>query len=347
MCTDVGASLRVLSDPDDFSRYSAVVAPNDARALARAQIKMLGMLDEWGKYAEDKGQSPTMPFAPTKEDVDFITARMYEKAEYRRKLGMMSRDIVQKSFSGERYLREHEQMLWIGKCHKLMDSRILGDLSEDPAEISDQLHLAAPVNDEVIPRSAAPSWRSASPSLRGRSPSPARTHDAMRSGSRLSEAMRSTSRLSTASTMNNPHTDFTVLNNMTHGQAQLTALPGYGYELSDLNPSSSSTTPTKRPTTSTSRRSRSRRNSRDYARSVRSTHTNGTSATAIAGGSSSNSNSGVLEFTSAMYKSPFDSPFAPPRDQRKVPKRRELRYRNSDVSVINLETVGRFLSPMS
>src|ERR1700761_3633469 len=41
VCTDVGASLRVLSDPDDFSRFSAVVAPNDARNLARAQINFL------------------------------------------------------------------------------------------------------------------------------------------------------------------------------------------------------------------------------------------------------------------------------------------------------------------
>jgi hypothetical protein len=29
---------------------------------------------------------------------------------------MKSRAIVQKSFSGDRYLREHEQMLWVGKA---------------------------------------------------------------------------------------------------------------------------------------------------------------------------------------------------------------------------------------
>jgi hypothetical protein len=46
---------------------------------------------------------------------------MYEKTEQRRKLGMMARSIVQKSFGGERYLREHEQMLWIGKaCHEML-----------------------------------------------------------------------------------------------------------------------------------------------------------------------------------------------------------------------------------
>jgi glycosyltransferase involved in cell wall biosynthesis len=158
VCTDVGASLRVLSDPDDFSRYSAVVAPNDARALARAQIKMLAMLDEWSKYANDApGVTREMPFSPTARDVEWITARMYAKQEERRKLGLMTRNIVQKSFSGERYLREHEQMLWIGKSRRMQEVRSYGDLSDDPADISLALHLNAPINEEMIPRSARPS----------------------------------------------------------------------------------------------------------------------------------------------------------------------------------------------
>lgn len=41
---------------------------------------------------------------------------MYEKTAERRALGMMARGIVQTSFSGERYLREDEQMLWVGKA---------------------------------------------------------------------------------------------------------------------------------------------------------------------------------------------------------------------------------------
>lgn len=117
MCTDVGASLRVLTDPDDNERYSEVVAPNDPYALARAQINILAMLDQWSVYAEDNPShpAPILPVKPTSADVEIITRRMYEKAPQRRKLGMMARNIVQKSFSGERYLREHEQMLWIGK----------------------------------------------------------------------------------------------------------------------------------------------------------------------------------------------------------------------------------------
>lgn len=115
VCTDVGASLRVLTDPDDYQRYSAVVAPNDVRSLARAQIHLLAMLGEWAQYAEDTGPAPVLTASPSPEDVRVITQRMHDKSAHRRRLGMMAREIVQKSFSGERYLREHEQMLWIGK----------------------------------------------------------------------------------------------------------------------------------------------------------------------------------------------------------------------------------------
>ena len=76
------------------------------------------MLDEWAQYAGDAPGAPVpvLPHKPTPQDVEIITRRMYEKTDHRRKLGMMARDIVQKSFGGERYLREHEQMLWIGKA---------------------------------------------------------------------------------------------------------------------------------------------------------------------------------------------------------------------------------------
>ncbi|KAJ5930600.1 Glycosyl transferase family 1 [Penicillium verhagenii] len=123
VCTDVGASLRVLSDPDDFSRFSAVVAPNDALALARAQISMLALLGEWSQYAGDDEVAPILTSAPTPKDVAIITRRMYEKTAQRRELGMKTRQIVQKSFSGARYLREHEQMLWIGKSASTMARR--------------------------------------------------------------------------------------------------------------------------------------------------------------------------------------------------------------------------------
>jgi hypothetical protein len=150
VCTDVGASLRVLTDPNTNERYSAVVAPNDPIALATAQINLLAMLGEWRSYAdpdasttvscsapsdsEDKGhgsgtagletrrsakQSMTkLPERPSKKEVAIITQRMYDQTAARKRLGMRASKIVQKSFSGERYLREHEQMLWVGKAKK-------------------------------------------------------------------------------------------------------------------------------------------------------------------------------------------------------------------------------------
>jgi glycosyltransferase involved in cell wall biosynthesis len=165
VCTDVGASLRVLSDPDDFSRFSAVVAPNDAQALAKAQISMLAMLGEWSQYSDDHEPAPVLTSSPSPEEVDLITRRMYAKSEQRRKLGMMTRKIVQKSFSGDRYLREHEQMLWIGKSAKMMASRAAGDPVE-PTDIAAAVQRTATVDEEIltIPPSAVYSWRSSAAS---------------------------------------------------------------------------------------------------------------------------------------------------------------------------------------
>ncbi|KAJ5357846.1 hypothetical protein N7541_005004 [Penicillium brevicompactum] len=163
VCTDVGASLRVLSDPDDFSRFSAVVAPNDALALAKAQIGMLAMLGEWSKHSEDTSPAPVLTSAPTAEEVAAITRRMYEKSEHRRKLGMMTRKIVQKSFSGDRYLREHEQMLWIGKAAKMMASRAAGDPIE-PADVAAAIETGVDEEIITIPRGAVHSWRSSAQS---------------------------------------------------------------------------------------------------------------------------------------------------------------------------------------
>jgi hypothetical protein len=101
------------------------VAPNDALAMARAQIKLLALLEEWSDHADEnlhtlETADASFPETPTPEDVTRITRRMNEQTEARRKLGMRARKIVQKSFSGDRYLREHEQMLWIGKARKDM-----------------------------------------------------------------------------------------------------------------------------------------------------------------------------------------------------------------------------------
>ncbi|CZR58560.1 related to glycosyl transferase [Phialocephala subalpina] len=116
VCTDVGASFRVVTDPVTGRRFSAVVPPNDAISLAKAQVNVLALLDEWAEFAEDApGYHPKLPAHPTSDDVKWIMQRMYEKTEQRRRLGMMGRANILSNFSSERYLREHEQMLWIGK----------------------------------------------------------------------------------------------------------------------------------------------------------------------------------------------------------------------------------------
>ncbi|KAH0279928.1 glycosyltransferase family 4 protein, partial [Aureobasidium melanogenum] len=117
VATEVGATALVLTDPDDPTRrYGEVVPPNDPEALARAQLSILSMLGPWAQYTTDKIKPPPLPDIFKPEDVAWILARMYEKAEDRRALGLRLRDVVLRSFHGQRYLREHEQMYWIQRC---------------------------------------------------------------------------------------------------------------------------------------------------------------------------------------------------------------------------------------
>jgi glycosyltransferase involved in cell wall biosynthesis len=152
VCTDVGASLRVLTNPESNERFSEIVAPNDPLALARAQINLLALLDQWTKYAEDDEDrvAPILPVNPTEEDVQVITQRMYDKSEQRRALGMMARKIVQTSFSGERYLREHEQMLWVGKAHYEAYGIPYVPEQAAPAREGSRIHAPARTYAEVV-----------------------------------------------------------------------------------------------------------------------------------------------------------------------------------------------------
>lgn len=151
VCTDVGASLRVLTNPENNERFSEIVAPNDPLSLARAQINLLALLDQWTKYADDPQDKPApiLPINPTTMDVEKITKRMYDKSEQRRALGMMARKIVQTSFSGERYLREHEQMLWVGKARS--DAYGTTVLPEMPTPMErSRIHAPARTYAEVV-----------------------------------------------------------------------------------------------------------------------------------------------------------------------------------------------------
>ncbi|KAL4937830.1 hypothetical protein BDV06DRAFT_202134 [Aspergillus oleicola] len=117
VCTDVGASFCVVTDRATGKRFSEVVAPNDADSLARAQLRVLALLGPWALFAEDaEGEiPPTLEFHPAPSQIKAISDRMYAKAEKRRQFGMLGRKNVLNSFSSDRYLREHEQLLWLGK----------------------------------------------------------------------------------------------------------------------------------------------------------------------------------------------------------------------------------------
>ncbi|KAH8194643.1 hypothetical protein TruAng_011188 [Truncatella angustata] len=118
VCTDVGASYCVVTDRTTGNRFSEVVPPNDSESLARAQVNILALLGRWAEHAE-QGPDEVCPVleypVPSPESVKKISERMYAKREQRRGLGMLGRQNVFNNFSSHRYLREHEQMLWLGK----------------------------------------------------------------------------------------------------------------------------------------------------------------------------------------------------------------------------------------
>ncbi|KAK0644390.1 hypothetical protein B0T16DRAFT_495224 [Cercophora newfieldiana] len=120
VATAVGATALVLTDPDDPSlRYGEVVPPNDPTALARAQIAILAMAGPWAKFAGDVDKRGSVlphlriPDTLGGKDVEWLSKRMEEKKEDRRKLGLLGRQVVLRGFHGKRYLREHEQMYWV------------------------------------------------------------------------------------------------------------------------------------------------------------------------------------------------------------------------------------------
>ncbi|KAF2017682.1 glycosyltransferase family 4 protein [Aaosphaeria arxii CBS 175.79] len=179
VCTDVGASFCVVTDGKTGDQFSEVVPPNDSESLARAQINILALLGRWAVHAEDAPgvEAPILSYPnPSPEEVKQISDRMYEKKEHRRKLGMMGRDNVLNNFSADRYLREHEQMLWIGKyrspVYRARNSNILPSNSSSFWFGKEKMTFGATVDamstPPRTPRLAPERWSSA-PSSRASS----------------------------------------------------------------------------------------------------------------------------------------------------------------------------------
>jgi glycosyltransferase involved in cell wall biosynthesis len=168
VCTDVGASFCVVTDRATGAKFSEVVPPNDPEMLARAQINILALLGQWSAFADDAPgtQVPVLSYPnPTPQDVEQITERMYAKTEQRRAVGMLGRENVFKNFSADRYLREHEQMLWIGK-HRSRSYNIQRSLAPSTISSSEWVSEKSMSSDYSVkkprrkPRLTAESWTS-------------------------------------------------------------------------------------------------------------------------------------------------------------------------------------------
>ncbi|KFG79629.1 glycosyl transferase, group 1 family protein [Metarhizium anisopliae] len=173
VCTDVGASYCVVTDRATGDRFSEVVPPNDSESLARAQISVMGLLGRWAEYADDAPGSevPVLGYPmPSPEQVEQISKRIYAKTEQRRALGMRGRQNVLNNFSSERYLREHEQMLWVGKYRSQAHrSRVAITGSSTPYSQQPSSHWVSRLTPESwislsTENLARPGWRSLSSS---------------------------------------------------------------------------------------------------------------------------------------------------------------------------------------
>jgi len=70
----------------------------------------------------------------------------------------MTQKIVQKSFNGDRCLREHGQMLWIGKSMNLMATRPVDDVHEAKDIASTGALQAGPVEEEDTATVSTQKW---------------------------------------------------------------------------------------------------------------------------------------------------------------------------------------------
>ena len=170
VATAVGATALVLTDPDDPSvSYGEVVPPNDPTALARAQLGILAMAGPWAKFAGDVDKRGsvlpglTLPDTMSPRDVQWLSKRMRDKTESRRKLGMLSRGVVLRGFHGKRYLREHEQMYWI-QWHMAQMRKEPSLTSSPSAAVQSQIHdemrkQAAKSGDGGVGRKRSVRWQ--------------------------------------------------------------------------------------------------------------------------------------------------------------------------------------------
>jgi outer membrane biosynthesis protein TonB len=121
VCTDVGGSREVLSDTvpghaiDPMITYGRIVPPRSPADLAVAQLEVMGLLNGVEKIV-DATCYTTVTLDSLAHDPKALLARMMDPVikKKRRRLGLMLRVRTFRVFPIARYLREHEQQLWIG-----------------------------------------------------------------------------------------------------------------------------------------------------------------------------------------------------------------------------------------
>jgi glycosyltransferase involved in cell wall biosynthesis len=172
--TDVGGSSLLTQDPASGERFGKVVPARSSEQLARAQVEVLAMLDGLGAEGQNAAAAgmmgddddddrrsgsgddlaagggparatrhPTLEvnhelalsdFAPFSPGGPSLTDRIYAVRSARRRLGLRFRTYLLRDFSLDRYLREHEQMLWIAamtRNREIAEIEVLREI--DPA----------------------------------------------------------------------------------------------------------------------------------------------------------------------------------------------------------------------
>ncbi|KAJ3329862.1 hypothetical protein HDU76_007000 [Blyttiomyces sp. JEL0837] len=118
VCTEAGGSRQVIQDRNG-TILGRVVPPGSPYELAIAQLTVLGLFDgleDVGCGGNTSGGGEVVRLEEWISEGRFaeVYARILSVRELRRKLGVRFREHVLDKFSGERYLREHGQFIWIG-----------------------------------------------------------------------------------------------------------------------------------------------------------------------------------------------------------------------------------------
>eukprot|EP00127_Corallochytrium_limacisporum_P003734 Clim_evm66s152 gene=Clim_evmTU66s152 len=119
VCTDVGGSREVLSDTipgqrlDPMKTYGRVVPPASSSDLAKGIMEVMGMTDDLENIVDRSAVRLTLESFRGKPAKLLERMMDPEVRQKRRALGLRLRARVFRVFGIHRYLREHEQLMWV------------------------------------------------------------------------------------------------------------------------------------------------------------------------------------------------------------------------------------------